>query len=105
METLEEKRSLLSYFGISLTFPTFTILGINGEDYSTINFEVDALSHRTITYYWQIVQEDWDNFSIDKDMSFTTTVAHKTLTWKLIQKPFIDNYGWVRLTANLVNIV
>lgn len=104
METLEDKKNLLSYFGITLTFPTFSILGINGEDFSNINFEVDAISHRAIVYYWQITQEDWNNFSIDKDDTFTTTVVNKTLSWKIVQKPFIDVYGWVKITANLVNI-
>ena len=104
METLDEKRQLISYFGVTLTFPTFTILGINGEDYSNVNFEVDTSSHRAVTYYWQIIQEDWNNFSIEKDDTFTTTVGSKTFSWKLIQKPFVDAYGWVKITANLVNL-
>ena len=105
METLADKRNLLSYFGIPLTFPTFNILGINGEDFSNVNFEVDAISHRAIIYYWQITQEDWNSFSIDKDDRFTTLSGSKILTWVITQKPFIDNYGWVKITGNLVSIL
>jgi hypothetical protein len=105
METLEDKTTLLSYFGVPLTFPTFTIKGINGEDFSNINFEVDTLSHRAIIYYWQITQEDWNNFAIEKDDTFTTSVGSKTFSWRLTQKPFVDPYGWVKVTANLVDIV
>lgn len=105
METLEDKRTLLSYFGVTLTFPTFNILGINGEDFSNINFEVDTLSHRAIVHYWQITQEDWNNFSISKDDTFNVVVGIKTFSWKITQKPFVDVYGWVKITANLVNLV
>jgi hypothetical protein len=105
METLEEKNTLLSYFGKTLTFPNFTILGINGEDYSNINFEVDAISHRAIIQYFQITQEDWNNFSITEKDTFSTTVGVKTFNFRITQKPFVDIYGWVKITANLVSIV
>jgi len=105
METLADKKIQLDVFGIVLTFPTFTIKGINGEDFTNINFEVDALSHRAIVFYWQITQEDWNNFEIVKDDIFTTTVVNKVFSWKIAQRPIPDVYGWVRITANLVNLV
>jgi hypothetical protein len=105
METLEDKKIQLDAFGIILTFPTFTIKAINGEDFSNINFEVDSISHRAIIFYWQITQEDCNNFDITKDDTFTTLVVNKIFSWKITQRPIHDVYGWVKITANLINLV
>lgn len=105
METLEDKQLQLDAFGIVLTFPTFSIKAINGEDYSLINFEVDSVSHNTAEYYFQVTQEDWFNFEIAMNDSFTTTIVNKVFHWKIYKKPEPDVYGWVKLTANLVRIV
>jgi len=78
METLEDKQLQLNAFGIVLTFPTFAIKAINGEDFSLINFEVDSVSHNTAEYYFQVTQEDWFNFEISQNDSFTTTNNQKS---------------------------
>lgn len=105
METLEDKQVILDNFGIVLTFPTFSCKAINGEDYSLINFEVDSVSHSTAEYYFQVTQEDWFNFEIAQNDTFTTTIVNKVFHWKIYQKPTPDVYGWVKLTANLVKVV
>lgn len=105
METLADKQIQLDTFGIVLTFPTFSIKAINGEDYSNINFEVDSISHRTAEYYFQITQEDWYNFEVAINDTFTTTIVNTVFHWKIYKKPELDVYGWVKLTANLVRIV
>ena len=105
METLADKQIQLDAFGIILTFPTFTIKAINGENYSLINFEVDAVSHNTAEYYFQVTQEDWFNFEVSQSDTFTTATINKVFHWKIYKKPELDVYGWVKLTVNLVRIV
>lgn len=105
MESLEDKQLQLDTFGVDLFFPTFTIKGIDGQTISIVNFEVDAFSHDVITYYWQIKQEDWNNFEIANNDTFSTIIATQRFHWKIYQDPILDVFGWVKLVTNLITVV
>ena len=89
------KRTLLQTAGIELSFPTFTIVGINGEEISDITHNTMQTS-KVLDYYINITTEDEIRFSITKNDVFYRYVAGSKIRYD-ITGAIRDVYGWTQL--------
>jgi hypothetical protein len=99
-ETLAQRQQLLAVAGMELVFPSFTILGVNGEEIQVEVLNTGMQNLHAVDYYFQVLEEDVRFYSITARDQFKVQTAESELLFEIshVRK---DMYSWVRLDAIL----
>jgi hypothetical protein len=105
METYAEIQEVLVELGEVLTFPTFTIYGINELDRGFLDMQEGYSQVEHIEYQIIVSSKDCATHAVVVGNTFTTTDTVYTYNFK-VQRPHIPyGDGWSRLPINLVSKV
>lgn len=98
METVEDINTMLDAVGITLTFPTYTIKGIPGFEFTILYREASTIYEvKKQDFLFQVAAYAVSDNNIDIGNTFTITDTAYTYSFKVIQNPLPDLTGWMQL--------